>query len=351
MLSCDLDKGQRKDIVIKKRVKEMEHYFTTYVRTKSVFQHRLKDLKSYDTVKVYLYELEKLGVRGALLYSLKQKGEIWYDDQGNFKALRSGPVNPDLLKKTKKWSDKKGELNDLHRYMMGVLRMVSIDTPVDKLPVYFKTFMEHRDSNLEIFFTVDGFSGRVHTPVVNLKSGFRSELKIKGRKLCSLDVKQIQPTILAAVLQEKVGNNPFSHAVSQGDDIYMLLLKQNDALKTREDAKKFLFRLIFGYPMDDIGGMFKGDTTWVQWINNYKSVEEPKNPHGRDPHTNLAWLLQSKEVEVMSSVWRKLMDERILFLTIHDDILVPRKDKDRVLVILQRELKKHFKKFEVTVTC
>jgi hypothetical protein len=282
---------------------------------------------------------------------LKRSGEIWYDDNGNFKALRNGPVDPELLKKTKKWSPTKGVLNDLHKYMRDVLRVVSIDVPLENLPVYFKAFMDHRNKDLDLFFTVDGFSGRVHTPVVNLKSTFRSKLRIKGKALCSLDVKQIQPTILAHILQDNVGDNPFSHAISKGEDIYMLLLSQNDMLKTRDDAKKFLYRLIFGYPMEDIGTMFKGDTSWVRWINQFKSVEEPKNPHGRDSHTNLAWLLQTKEVEVMSTVWRRLMDQGILFLTIHDDILVPRKDKATVLAILQKELKQYFKKFEITVTC
>jgi hypothetical protein len=78
----------------------MEHYFTTYIRTKTVFQHRLKDLKSYDSVKIYLYKLDKLGVKGMLLYSLRERGEIWYDNKGNFKALKDtqagrpgGPFN------------------------------------------------------------------------------------------------------------------------------------------------------------------------------------------------------------------------------------------------------------------
>jgi hypothetical protein len=329
----------------------MEHFFTTYVRTKTVFQTRLKDLKSYDSVRVYMYELTKLGVRGEDLYSLKLRGEIWYDEKGNFKALRNGPIDLDLLKKTKKYDTPKAPLNDLHLYMRDILRMVTIDTPTESLPAYFKAFIYHRKKDLDLFFTVDGFSGRVHTPVVNLKSVLRSKLRIQGKRLCSLDVKQIQPTILARILQENVGNNPFSQAISKGEDVYMLLLSQNVTLKTREDAKKFLYRLIFGYPMEDIGTLFKGDTSWVKWINKFKSTEESKNPHGRDPHTNLAWLLQTKEVEVMSGVWRKLMKQGILFLTIHDDILVQQKEKDRVFMILEQELKRHFESFEIIVKC
>ena len=83
--------------------RRMEHFFTTYVRTKTVFKHRLKDLKDYDTVKVYRYELKKLGVdNGPLLYRLRQRGEIWYDDNGNFRALKDGPIDIALLSRTKK---------------------------------------------------------------------------------------------------------------------------------------------------------------------------------------------------------------------------------------------------------
>jgi hypothetical protein len=329
----------------------MEHSFTTYVRTKMVFQSRLKDLKSYEYVRVYLYELQKLNVNGKILYKLKEDGQIWYDDKGNFKALRSGPIDPSILDKTKKFCHLKGELTELHRYMKKTLLYVSIDSSEEELPVYFRAFIKFRKDNLDNFFSVDGFSGRVHTPIVNLKGNLRKGLMIKGKKLCSLDVKQMQPLILSKILEQSVGKNSFSDAIANGKDIYMLLLEQNVSLKTRDDAKKFLYRLIFGRPLEDIGDMFAGDTTWVQWINSYKENDEPKNPHGRDRHTNLAWLLQTREVEVMTTVWQSLMEKGILFLTIHDDVLVVRKDKDLVYNVLHQELSKHFKNFDITVNC
>lgn len=329
----------------------MEHYFTTYVRTKMVFLSRLKDLKTYDRVKVYLYELQKLNVNGYILNKLRERGEIWYDEKGNFKALKEGSIDITLLDKTKKWDHVKGVLTKLHEYMKGVLSFVSIDAKEEELPVYFRAFQRYRGGCLDNFFTVDGFSGRVHTPVVNLKGDLRSKLMIKGKKLCSLDVKQMQPLILSKLLEEGVGKNAFSDSINKGEDVYMLLLKQNATLRTRDEAKKFLYRLIFGHPLEDIGSMFEGDTRWVEWINRYKQNKEPRNPHGRDTHTNLAWLLQSKEVEVMTLVWQKLMDRGILFLTIHDDILVIKKDKCVVNDILNQELGRHFKKFEVIINC
>jgi hypothetical protein len=326
-----------------------EHFFTTYVRTKTVFQHRLKDLKTYDSVRVYLYEFQKLGISGYTLQRLKDRGEIACDHIGNCKALRPGPIDPSLLERTTKYKISRGKLEDHHLFMRDVLRHVTIDSNLD-LPVYFKAFLQHRHDSLELFFTVDGFSGRVHTPVVNLKGVLRSELRLSGAKLVSLDVKQMQPTILAKVLRDNVGDNPFSCAVERGKDVYDLLLNQNHSLHSRDDAKKFLYRLIFGYPMDDIGSMFKGDTSWVEWINRFKTEALAANPHSRDPHTNLAWLLQSKEVAIMSAVWKHLVAKKILFLTIHDDILVRKLDKDVVYRALHSELKNHFPKFEITVS-
>jgi len=96
--------------------------------------------------------------------------------------------------------------------------------------------------------------------VVNLKGEFRSKLRFFGEEVVSLDVKQMQPTILAKILLQAVGSNPFSNAIFNGEDVYKLLMRKNKELKERTAAKKFLFQLIFGKPMNEIGDMFDGDT-------------------------------------------------------------------------------------------
>ena len=328
----------------------MEHFFTTYVRTKTLFQRRLNDLKDYSTVKIYVYELKKLGVNdGPLLYGLRSKGEIWYDGNGRFKAMHDGPVDPLLLERTKKREKVKAMLSDLHLYMREQLLFVDLDVPEVDMPVYFKAFLDMRRQQLDAFFTVDAFAGRVHTPVVNLKGDLRKALRFHHEPVVSLDVKQMQPTILAKVLMESVGDNPFSKAIfEQGKDVYVLL-QENAGLATRAEAKKLLFQLIFGKPMNDIGKMFKGDTGWVEWINSYKSKTEPLNPHKEDMHTNLAWLLQFSEVNVMTDVWRGLMNRGIPFLTIHDDVLCRRRDQHVVFEVMKAELTGHFPNFTITV--
>lgn len=329
---------------------DREHMFTTYVRTKTLFKARLKDLKDYDTVKIYTYELDKLGCNdGQLLYDLRLRGEIWYDNNGNFKAIRDGPIDCTLLDRTRKPEKVKMPLTDLHRYMRDQLNHVELNVPEKDIPVYFKAFLKHRGEQLDSFFTVDAFSGRIHTPVVNLKHDLREHLRFHGEKLTSLDVKQMQPTILAKVLLESIGDNPLSNAIFNGEDVYDLLLKKDRSLKTRADAKKFMFQLIFGKPTGNTGRMFAGDIRWVDWINHYKSSREPRNPHQNERHTNLAWLLQYSEVKVMCFIWERLWKKNIPFLTIHDDILCRPCDQDIVFKIMNEELKKHFKYFSIRV--
>lgn len=325
-----------------------EHFFTTYVRTKNVFKHRFKDMKDYKTVKIYVYELKKLGVNsGPLLYSLREDGQIWYDNKGNFKALVEGEIDPALLRVTEKIKKVIVPLTKLHLWMRDHLLHVDIDRGLD-LSVYFKAFLKHRSEGLGPFFTVDSFSGRVHTPVVNIKGDFRKHLRLYGEPVVSLDVKQMQPVILAKICKERVGKNPFSDAIDRGDDVYEHL-KKSCKLETRDEAKIFLFKLIFGKPMNEIGGAFEGDTAWVDWINSYKSEEEVRNPHKRDRHTNLAWLLQSTEVRAMTDVWEGLMGKNIPFLTIHDEIFCREGDRDGVYRVMREKLAKHFDRFEVIV--
>lgn len=328
----------------------MEHFFTTYIRTKLLFQRRFKGLDDYDTVKIYVYELKKLNVdNGPLLYSLKQKGEISYNDKGRFSVLKDGPVNPALLELTKKRVKLRMPLTDLHIWMRKQLFYVDLQLPLVDIPVYFTEFLKLRESQIQSFFTVDAFAGRVHTPVVNLKSDLRPALRFYGEPLVSLDVKQMQPTILAKVLLDAIGKNSFSDAIFKGDDVYVIL--QGCAnLSTRPEAKKLLFQLIFGKPKQDIGRMFEGDTRWVDWINSYKQNNEPRNPHNKDKHTNLAWLLQHTEVLIMSSVWERLKAENIPFLTIHDAVLCRKRHQRLVHRAMSEEIAHHFTKFSITVS-
>ena len=323
-----------------------EHLLTTFVRTKHVFKHRLKRLNAYDTVKIYVYELEKLGCnKGPLLWDLKQKGEIWYDNDGNFRAIKPGPIDPTLLDRTRKRVKVDVPLSSLHKWMRQQLMYVGIKTK-QKLPVYFQAFLDYRKTDLDSFFSVDAFSSRVHTPIVNLKGDLRYSLTLHGSPIASLDVKQMQPTILGRVLYDCIGPNSFSTSISQGKDVYVII-QEAASLPTRKEAKQYFFRLIFGKPMTDIETFFKNGSDWVRWINDYKSKPESRNPHCEHTHTNLAWLLQFSEVQIMTEIWQKLKNRNIPFLSIHDEILCRENDIEKTKKIMSSVLIQHFHHFEI----
>lgn len=332
----------------------MEHKVTAFIRTKLFFQHRLKDLDNYEWVKVYAYELKNLGFRdhGAVLAFLESKGEIIRKADGTVRPVNpGGKIDPSLLEEAKKKTKLVAPLTALHMWMREQLLHVKLVGISKKdIPVYFAGFLKARPGDIRYFFKVDTFCGRVHTPVVSLKGDLRKHIRFYDEKVACLDVKQMQPTILGKVLSDFIGDNSFSRAIDNGEDVYVHI-QQEANLPERKNAKEYFFQLVFGQPMDDIGKMFSGDTTWVNWINEYKRTPEPQNPHGRyKPHTNLAWLLQYSEVQVMSGIWQHLMDKDIPFLTIHDEVMCRESDKDEAYAIMNDELRKHFKYFEVTVS-
>lgn len=336
--------------LLKAQIRRMkEHKLTTFIRTKIFFKNRLKDLGDYDTCKVYIYELKKLGCDdGAVLWKLKEAGDIDYNEEGVFKCLRKGPIDPSLLDLVKKKKRIRLKLTELHEYMKEQLRRVGFvggDGP--DIPVYFRAFLEMRKKNLDAFFSVDGFSTRVHTPIVNLKEDLRKHLRLDDEVLVSLDVKQMQPLILAKILLDCVGTNVFSDAIFGGEDAYVII-QRAAGLACRGDAKKMLFRLIFGKPMGEIGRIFRGGTEWVEWINLYKSTTEERNPHKEDRHTNLAWLLQFSEVQIMTEIWEGLKSRGLPFLTIHDDVLVRRRDGPETRRLMERVLGQHFPSFVIS---
>lgn len=334
-------------------MKMREHKLTTFIRTKVVFQHRLKHLTDYDWVKVFTYELKNLGIvdHGGLIPFLEERGEIKRDVKGRYKAvIQNGPVDPRLIEEASKKRKIEMPLSDLHRWMRDQLLHVKLKgVKRCDIPVYFNSFLKAKPPDLKYFFKVDAFSTRVHTPVVSLKGNLRFKIRLYDSPVASLDVKQMQPTILGKVLFDSIGSNSFSDAIDNGEDVYTHI-KEEAKLESRGAAKEYFFQLIFGQPMNDIGRMFKGDTRWVDWINDYKRKPETQNPHGKfKPHTNLAWLLQYSEVQVMTGIWQGLMSKNIPFLSIHDEVLCKESDIKKAKDLMHTELRKHFKHFTVTV--
>jgi hypothetical protein len=149
-------------------------------------------------------------------------------------------------------------------------------------------------------------------------------------------------------LYQNIGDNEFSNAINAGTDIYVML--QNKAgLNTRDEAKKVFYKMLFGRPSNELERLFEG-ANFIQWINWYKAQTDPRNPHNKEkPYSNLAFLLQTYEVNIMSEIWQNLAQKNIPFLTVHDEIIARQTDTHTVRTTIESVLNKHFKSYKLNV--
>ena len=256
-----------------------------------------------------------------------------------YKTIKSGAIDLSLIK------NKSKPLDSTTRIMMNYLKLVSL-SPTAPSTVYFDTFLLYRKHNLELFFTVDRFSGRVHTPISSFHRTHRPNILIENEQTISFDVVTMQPLLLAKILKQQIGSNDFSEWIDNGLDVYELL-QSKLKLEHRDEAKKKFFEILFSYPNNKLAESF-GGANWIEWINEFKSKPFEQNPHTNEKnHSNLAWLLQTNEVNLMGKVWVKLIESEIVFLSVHDEVIVKKTDKIITEQILNNVLKNEFQYFKL----
>lgn len=324
--------------------------FVVFIRTLQFFRQRLKGVEfSYaDFVHVSSGEITERFFpfpkfnKNIELQKLVDSGQIEIDKTGKahkYRALNKGAIDISLLKPK--------SVN--YRYytlkMRDYLQQVSLPAGVETTH-YFNLFLKHKANYIDVFFTVDNYAGRVHTPVSSLNKEHRPLLLLCGQETVALDVVQMQPTLLASILEVQIGENDFSSWIYSGKDVYQML-QQRARLSDRDEAKQYFFKIAFGKPDNELARNF-GSANWVNWVNSFKSTYNPQNPKDKI-HGNLAWLLQTTEVNIMRKIWRALIDSGIVFCSVHDEIIVPLKDLNKAKQIMTTELQTAFKYFRITV--
>ncbi len=258
-----------------------------------------------------------------------------------YNALRSGAIDLYMLKPKHK------KLDPLYKVMRDHLQRVTL-APGSPSTIYFDVFLNFRQDLPELFYTVDDFSGRIHTPITNFHRTHRPNVRIDGCKTIGLDVATMQPLLLGKILIEKIGVNEYSNWIYSGKDIY-IMLQTIAGLKTRDEAKKHFFELLFAPPSERLSRLF-GANDWIKWTNTYKRLELSQNPHNKQKrYSNLAWLLQSTEVSIMRKVWQKLYEADIVFLSVHDEVIIKEKDQQQAEIIFNEVLSKEFKYHKLLV--
>lgn len=305
--------------------------FIEYVRAKQFMLNALRGIEPDTFVHINKNEINKRFLVSPRedLQSLVDAGEIEIKHQTNkkghtfysYKVLKAGYYDLNLL------TPKGQALENITTKMMSILKDVTLknDSPSTD---YFNSFLENKNHLTRMFFNVDVFSGRVHTPISNFHRPYRKNILIDGEETTSLDVVTMQPVLLGKILNETIGENEFSQWINEGKDIYVML-QSKAQLNTRDEAKKRFFEILFSRPNDSLQMMF-GNSNWITWINEFKNKPFEPNPNTLEKnHSNLAWLLQKNEVTIMRKVWDKLLIHDIKFLSVHDEIIVKQKDKDK----------------------
>lgn len=321
--------------------------FPTLVRTMQFWNMRKRDGDWRDPVHIPYNDLKDVNLpllvnngEIAIIKKITKKGH-----SANFyRALKKGKINLTLLR-----TPYGKAMNTLTETMLKYLKRVTLKEGSGSTH-YFDCFLHFRlKKELKLFFMVDAFSGRVHTPVSNLKKEYRSNIQLDGEPTASIDVVTMQPVLLGAILKNQIGKNEFSDWIDSGCDIYqMIMIKAN--LKSRDKAKKTFFNIIFSKTDRRLEFMF-GNADWIKWVNRLKSRIMPENPHTLEKHhSNLAFLLQKKEVEVMSIVWKELIDEGIVFLSVHDEIIVKESDILHAKEIFENVMSRHVSFFKLSIS-
>ena len=316
----------------------MNSKFLIYCNTRQFFTNRWKGEEFHNEFYLSDAELKRWNVTRVQVETMP---EIIKVDNNTYNVEGVNEIDISLMKPHGR------PLTDLHKFMMKCVCDADLATG-EESTAYWQTFIKHRTRFPELFFTVDTFAGRVHTPVSGMSKELRPLLLLGGEPVVSFDVAQMQPTLLANILHDNIGKNEFSETISAGVDVYVMLQKKA-GLQTRDEAKKLFFRMLFSKPSNELERLFKG-ADFIQWINQYKSIFDDRNPHGKEKtYSNLAWLLQTYEVAMMSEIWRRLKAKRIPFLTVHDEVICRISDEGTAKTIIESVLNKHFKNYKLNI--
>jgi len=227
-----------------------------------------------------------------------------------------------------KWLNmaKKRKEIDLHKYMKNLSSIDGIDTG-------------------HVFFKFDAF-GRLHTNFTVLKKFIRQNcLTIDGELLSEIDIVNSQPFFFAVYLKNEIGIENFNDEVRKYVDcvknglIYdELHEKFPDKLKSRNEAKMMMYKILFGNNFDNKkeSKIFKSlYPTVYEYIKEFKYLS--------DSYKSLSHELQNLESNfIFNTVIQEIKTKfpHIRLFTVHDSIVFPSKYKNEIELIFNSHLRK-----------
>jgi hypothetical protein len=195
------------------------------------------------------------------------------------------------------------------------------------------------------FNSKDAFGWRFHSNLTRLKTEGRKTLRINGKPLVEIDIKNSQPLFLAKLLKERgvEGCDKFIDICQQDLYAYLAVI----AGVTRSEAKTAVIETVFFARIGAkhrIKTLFKAEFPKVwQFIEGIKKKD----------HKKLARLLQRTEAQfIIYTVCERIRNEapETFIATIHDSILHLPKDSEYVRAVLDSEFAKYGLKPKLEVT-
>lgn len=196
-----------------------------------------------------------------------------------------------------------------------------------------------------IFFKFDSF-GRLHTNFTVLKKHIRQNyIKIDGEEVTELDIKNSQPFFFAVLLKNEIGEDKFNEETKKYVEIVKngliydeLLNKYPDKIKSRNDAKILMYKVLFGNNKDNKkeNNMFRS-----LYPSVYEYILEYKNLSGSYKSlSHQLQVLESKTIfnDIITTIKEKI--PQIKLFTVHDSIVFPKKYKNEVTFIFDYYINK-----------
>lgn len=200
-------------------------------------------------------------------------------------------------------------------------------------------------NNKHIFYHFDSY-GRMHTNYTILKSFIRKNcLLIDGEETCELDINNSQPLFLTKLIADSKSKwvnldefELFKQLTINGNYYqYMMdMLGETNKKKIKEMTYKVLFGRNIGHSKID-----KAFKSIFPTIHNF--IKLYKKEH--DDYKILAYDLQKAESNlIFNKIIKRIINTypHIKMITIHDSIVIPKKDRELASTIFHDELAKEF---------
>ena len=195
-----------------------------------------------------------------------------------------------------------------------------------------------------LFYKFDSF-GRLHTNFTTLKKYVRKNyLKIDGKELMELDIKNSQPLLLAVLLKKEFDEKNFNEEIKKYIEIVKsgliyddLFEKYPEYIQSRDAAKKFVYTVLFGKNYYKI---IENKIFQKEYPTVYDYIKTLKNLNGYKYISHQLQLLESNFIfdKVVTEIKNKFPHIRLF--TVHDSIIFPVEYKEEVSLIFNNHLKK-----------